>query len=120
MLVYIKLDFNLTCKISKRNKHMINWTDKQIEILKKAIELIPKKGLPSVTFKNLAKEFKLTEPARFRHFKSKKILSRHYITLQKKNFIKLKKCLKIILKALILNVHKLFSRRFRYAMFYAY
>lgn len=51
---------------------MYTYTDKQIEILNKAIDLIPKRGLSSITFKKLAVELKVTEPAIFRHFKSKK------------------------------------------------
>ncbi|VAW22334.1 hypothetical protein MNBD_BACTEROID01-2835 [hydrothermal vent metagenome] len=46
-------------------------TERQKEIVEAALKLITKKGIQGVTIKNLAKEIGITEPAIYRHFKSK-------------------------------------------------
>lgn len=46
-------------------------TERQIEIIEAALELITKKGIQGVTIKNLSKKIGITEPAIYRHFESK-------------------------------------------------
>ncbi len=46
-------------------------TERQKEIVEAALELITTKGIQGVTIKNLAKKIGITEPAIYRHFKSK-------------------------------------------------
>ena len=46
-------------------------TNRQNEIIEKAIELIAENGIQGFTIKNLAKEIGVTEPAIYRHFESK-------------------------------------------------
>jgi AcrR family transcriptional regulator len=46
-------------------------TERQIEILEAAIELIHKKGIQGLTIKNLANSIGVTEPAIYRHFENK-------------------------------------------------
>ncbi len=46
-------------------------TERQKEILDAAINIISKKGIQNLTIKNLSKEIGFSEPAIYRHFKSK-------------------------------------------------
>ena len=46
-------------------------TERQKEIVEKAIKLIAEHGIQSVTIKNLAYEIGVSEPALYRHFKNK-------------------------------------------------
>ena len=46
-------------------------TERQIEIVEAALELITKKGIQGMTIKNLSKKIGITEPAIYRHFESK-------------------------------------------------
>jgi TetR/AcrR family fatty acid metabolism transcriptional regulator len=47
------------------------FTDRQIEIIKAATELIGDRGIQNLTTKNLAAEMGFSEPALYRHFKGK-------------------------------------------------
>ena len=53
-----------------RNSDM-TYTDRQIEIIQNATQLIGEKGIQNFTTKNLAKRLSLTEPSIYRHFKNK-------------------------------------------------
>ena len=46
-------------------------TERQIEIVEAALELITDKGIQGLTIKNLSKKIGITEPAIYRHFDSK-------------------------------------------------
>jgi AcrR family transcriptional regulator len=46
-------------------------SDRQIEIINKSIDIIDRKGIQGLTIKNLSKEIGISEPAIYRHFKSK-------------------------------------------------
>jgi AcrR family transcriptional regulator len=46
-------------------------TERQIEIVEAALELITEKGIQGMTIKNLSKKIGITEPAIYRHFDSK-------------------------------------------------
>ena len=46
-------------------------TERQIEIVNRSIEIIATKGIQGLTIKNLSKEIGISEPAIYRHFKSK-------------------------------------------------
>jgi len=46
-------------------------TERQIEIIEAALELITEKGIQGMTIKNLSKKIGITEPAIYRHFESK-------------------------------------------------
>lgn len=46
-------------------------TERQIEIVEAALELITEKGIQGMTIKNLSKKIGITEPAIYRHFESK-------------------------------------------------
>ena len=46
-------------------------TDRQLEIVEASIDIISKKGIQNLTIKNLAKKMGFSEPALYRHFKSK-------------------------------------------------
>ncbi len=46
-------------------------TERQIEIIEAALELITDKGIQGMTIKNLSKKIGITEPAIYRHFDSK-------------------------------------------------
>jgi len=46
-------------------------SERQTEIIEKAIKIIDKKGIQGLTIKNLSKEIGITEAAIYRHFKSK-------------------------------------------------
>ncbi len=46
-------------------------TKRQLEIVDKSIEIIAFKGIQKLTIKNLSKEIGISEPAIYRHFKSK-------------------------------------------------
>ncbi len=46
-------------------------TERQIEILHRAIELIAEKGIQGLTLKNLAREIGISEPAIYRHYENK-------------------------------------------------
>ena len=46
-------------------------TDRQIEIITTSIDIIAKKGIQGLTIKNLSKKIGISEPAIYRHFKSK-------------------------------------------------
>ena len=47
------------------------YTDRQIEIIEAATRRIDQYGIQNLTIKNLAADIKVTEPALYRHFKSK-------------------------------------------------
>lgn len=47
------------------------FTQRQIEIIDKSIDIIAKKGIQGLTIKNLSKEIGISEPAIYRHFASK-------------------------------------------------
>ncbi len=47
------------------------YTARQSEIIDRSIEIIASKGIQGLTIKNLAKEIGISEPAIYRHFKSK-------------------------------------------------
>ncbi len=49
----------------------MDFTKRQIEIMQAATKLIGDKGIQNLTTKNLAAEMNFTEPALYRHFKSK-------------------------------------------------
>jgi AcrR family transcriptional regulator len=46
-------------------------TERQIDIINKSIDIIAIKGIQGLTMKNLSKEIGISEPAIYRHFKSK-------------------------------------------------
>ena len=46
-------------------------TERQIEIINKSIDIIATKGIQGLTIKNLSNEIGISEPAIYRHFKSK-------------------------------------------------
>lgn len=46
-------------------------TERQIEIIEVALELISEKGIQGLTIKNLSKKIGITEPAIYRHYDSK-------------------------------------------------
>ena len=46
-------------------------TERQTEIIDCSIEIIDKKGIQGLTIKNISKEIGISEPAIYRHFKSK-------------------------------------------------
>lgn len=46
-------------------------TERQIEIVNKSINIIATKGIQGLTIKNLSNEIGISEPAIYRHFKSK-------------------------------------------------
>ncbi len=46
-------------------------TRRQYEIVEKSIDIIANKGIQGLTIKNLAREIGISEPAIYRHFKSK-------------------------------------------------
>ncbi len=46
-------------------------TDRQVQIIEVAMELIATKGIQGFTIKNLSKEIGVSEPAIYRHFESK-------------------------------------------------
>ncbi|MDD3627802.1 MAG: TetR/AcrR family transcriptional regulator [bacterium] len=50
---------------------MKKMTDRQMEIIKKAVEIIDEDGLENLTIKRLAQEMKFSEAALYRHFKCK-------------------------------------------------
>jgi AcrR family transcriptional regulator len=47
------------------------FSERQAEIIEKSIEIIANKGIQGLTIKNLSKEIGFSEPAIYRHFKSK-------------------------------------------------
>ncbi len=47
------------------------YTDRQVEIIEAATRRIDQYGIQNLTIKNLASDIKVTEPALYRHFKSK-------------------------------------------------
>ena len=49
----------------------MNFTKRQIEIIKSATILIGEKGIQNLTTKNLAEKMSFSEPALYRHFKNK-------------------------------------------------
>jgi len=49
----------------------MNFSNRQIEIIKAATVLIGNKGIQNLTTKNLAAEMGFSEPALYRHFKNK-------------------------------------------------
>lgn len=50
---------------------MLDFTDRQKEIMEAAMDRIDKHGVQNLTIKNLAADIGLSEPALYRHFKSK-------------------------------------------------
>ena len=70
---------------------MEKYTSRQIEIMEAATARIDKHGIQNLTIKNLAADIGLSEPALYRHFKSKNeiLLSLlNYFILEMKNRIK--------------------------------
>lgn len=67
---------------------MENFTDRQIEIMEAATARIDKYGIQNLTIKTLAADIGLSEPALYRHFKSKNeillCLLHYFITKMKK------------------------------------
>lgn len=49
----------------------MNFTNRQIEIIEAATNLIGERGIQNLTTKNLAKKMNFSEPALYRHFKNK-------------------------------------------------
>ena len=49
----------------------MDFTKRQIEIIKSATILIGEKGIQNLTTKNLAEKMSFSEPALYRHFKNK-------------------------------------------------
>lgn len=49
----------------------MEFTDRQVEIIEKATDIIGDKGIQNLTTKKLASEMGFTEPALYRHFKGK-------------------------------------------------
>jgi AcrR family transcriptional regulator len=49
----------------------MNFTDRQVQIIEKAMTLIDEGGIQHLTTKNLASHMGFTEPALYRHFKNK-------------------------------------------------
>ena len=47
------------------------FTDRQVEIIDKSIEIIATKGIQGLTIKNISKEIGISEPAIYRHFENK-------------------------------------------------
>ena len=71
---------------------MQQFTDRQIEIMEAATNRISKHGIQNLTIKTLAEDIGLSEPALYRHFKSKNeiLLSLlEYFKLELKNRMKL-------------------------------
>lgn len=50
---------------------MSEYTDRQLQIIDAAIELISKGGIQELTMKNLSKRIGISEPAIYRHFENK-------------------------------------------------
>lgn len=50
---------------------MLNFTERQKEILEKSMQIISDKGIENMTIKNISKNIGVTEPAIYRHFESK-------------------------------------------------
>lgn len=50
---------------------MTGLTDRQREIVQAAIHIISRKGIQELTIRNLARDLGITEPAIYRHFRSK-------------------------------------------------
>ena len=48
-----------------------NFTARQLQIIQESITLIAEKGIQGLTMKNLASAIGVSEPALYRHFKSK-------------------------------------------------
>lgn len=51
---------------------MKNFTERQKEIINVSISIIAKKGIQSLTIKNISKKIGISEPAIYRHFKNKR------------------------------------------------
>ena len=62
----------------------MNLTTRQIEIIDASKELIGKKGLQTLTIKNLAKKMSFSEPALYRHFKDKTEIIKALLLFHKK------------------------------------
>jgi len=61
---YLLLDY-----FSEKQNKM--FTERQIEIIDKSIDIIATNGIQGLTIKNLSKEIGISEPAIYRHFESK-------------------------------------------------
>lgn len=69
---------------------MQNFTDRQIEIMEAATARIDQYGIQNLTIKTLSADIGLSEPALYRHFKSKNAILLgllHYFILEMKNRI---------------------------------
>ncbi len=53
---------------------MKNFTERQLEIIEKSIDLIATNGIQFLTIKNIAKQMGFSEPAIYRHFKNKRAI----------------------------------------------
>ena len=61
------------------------YTKRQLQIIHSAVDLIAKGGMSSLTMNRIASEINVTEPALYRHFKSKKDILRGVINLLSQN-----------------------------------
>ena len=61
------------------------YTKRQLQIIHSAVDLIAKGGMSSLTMNRIASEINVTEPALYRHFKSKKEILHGVINLLSQN-----------------------------------
>ncbi len=70
---------------------MENFTDRQKEIIEKAIEIITENGFKSLTIKNIAARMGFSEPAVYRHFKDKREILFSIVKYVQSNMFKIVK-----------------------------
>ncbi len=70
---------------------MENFTDRQKEIIEKAIEIITENGFKCLTTKNLAAKMNFSEPALYRHFTDKRDLLLAIVKYVRANMFKIVK-----------------------------
>ncbi len=63
----------------------MHFTQRQIEIIEAATQLIGEKGIQNLTTKNLAKQIGFSEPALYRHFKDKTEILKSVLIYYKEN-----------------------------------
>jgi TetR/AcrR family transcriptional regulator, fatty acid metabolism regulator protein len=71
---------------------MLELSDRKIQIIKAGLDIISKKGIQKLSIRNIAKHINVTEPAIYRHFKSKRDIVLHiamYIFSNWEEFLKL-------------------------------
>ena len=61
------------------------YTKRQLQIIQAAVDLIAVGGISALTMKRIAAEIKVTEPAIYRHFRSKKDILQGVVKLIKQN-----------------------------------